>query len=145
MIREGIVKRVDGEMLEVCFERPEACEKCGACAGHGHTHMTRIRGNAKPGDRVAVDMPDAKVFRISAIVYLVPLAFMLLGLLIGSFVFKNDVIAAALGVALLAVSYLVLHQVDRKLGKKSDYTPQLIAVVPAEQTAGEPESAEEEK
>lgn len=130
MIREGIVKDKKNGMLQVCFERPEACEKCGACAGSAHNHMTSLRGEAEIGDRVAVDMPDSKVFGISLLVYAVPLVFLLIGLLAGEWIFENDLICALCGIGLMAMSYVILHFTDQKIGRKQNFQPQIIAVVP---------------
>lgn len=131
MIREGIVKGKKNGMLEVCFERPEACEKCGACAGRAHTHLTQIKGEAEIGDRVAVDMPDAKVFRVSLLVYAVPLAGLVAGMLLGYYLLGTDTACALCGIALMAVSYLILHFIDKRVKRTGKYTPELVAVVPA--------------
>ena len=132
MIREGIVKGKHDGMLQVCFERPEACEKCGACAGSSHTHMTELPGEAGIGDRVAVDMPDSKVLRVSLLVYAVPLAFLLIGLFAGYAIFGNDAVCALCGVGLMALSYVILHFTDRNIGTRRAFQPQIIAVIPAE-------------
>ncbi len=142
MIREGIVKGKRNGMLEVCFERPEACEKCGACSGSAHTHMTLIKGTAQVGDRVAVDMPDSKVLKVSLLVYAVPLACLVLGLILGSVFFMTDLGCALSGVTLMLLSYGVLHFIDRALGKKQALQPQLVAVVPAERKNGNEEKTE---
>ncbi|MBO2517210.1 MAG: hypothetical protein CW338_08080 [Clostridiales bacterium] len=144
MIREGIVKESKNGMLSVCFERPEACEKCGACGGSSHTHLAQVKGEAQTGDRVAVEMPEAKVLKISVLVYAIPLAALILGLLIGCLLIGNDIAGACIGLGLLAVSYFMLKLIDRRIAARPEYAPQLIAVVPAQKTADTAENIETE-
>ena len=131
VIREGIVKECKNGILSVCFERPEACEKCGACAGNAHTHLAQVAGEALPGDRVAVEMPEAKVFRISLLVYAVPLAAFIAGLLIGCLLLGSDPAGAALALLLMAASYILLRRVDKRIKNRPEYSLRLIAVVHA--------------
>lgn len=139
MIREGVVKGKSNGMLQVCFERPEACEKCGACSGNSHVHLAEVSGEAQIGDRVAVEMPDAKVLKISLIVYAVPLCFLIAGIAAGTLLFKSDLGGAAIGLILMALSYVVLRKVDHRLGGKDEYAIRLIAVVANKQDPMETE------
>ena len=132
MIREGIVKESKNHMLSVCFERPEACEKCGACSGSSHTHLAQVKGDAQVGDRVAVEMPEAKVLKISVLVYAIPLCALIIGLVIGCLLMGSDLAGAGMGLGLMAASYLVLKQIDKNIASRPEYSPQLIAVVPAD-------------
>ena len=105
MVRSGrVVEAADGK-LKVCFERPEMCEKCGACTGHKHSELVTIRGEAAPGDIVEVEMPDARVFKASAIAYAVPLCGLMLGTLIGQTAFSTDIAAALCGLLGLALAW----------------------------------------
>ena len=73
MLRTGrVVSARDGE-LEVCFERPEACAHCGACAGQPHESLVRIPGDAPVGRWIDVDMPEGQVLKASLLAYVIPL------------------------------------------------------------------------
>ena len=128
MIREGIVKAKSGDTLEICFERPEACEKCGACSG-GHTHLACVKGEAEVGDRVAVEMPDSRVLKISLLVYAVPLALLLAGLVFGCLVLGSDLAGALIGLALMAGGYVLLRGADKKLSGNEAYMPKFLFIM----------------
>ena len=83
MIRTGrVVAEKDGQ-IEVCFERPEACAKCGACGGGKHISQVKIPGSAPVGSMVAVDMPEGQVLKASAVAYVIPLLLLLAGIALG--------------------------------------------------------------
>ena len=92
MVRTGKVVGTDGKTIDVCFERPEMCAKCGACMGRKpHEETVKIEGTAAVGDTVAVEMPDAKIVKVSLIAYIIPLIGLLAGLLIGQVLLKSDI------------------------------------------------------
>lgn len=130
MVRVGRVVDRQADSLRVCFDRPEMCEKCGACLGKKHKELVTLRGDAQPGDTVEVEMPDAKVLKISAIMYVIPLLGLLFGLLIGQTISQTDTGAAVGGVLGLALSWGGLILFDRKAAKKKQWQPRIIAVHP---------------
>ena len=129
MVRTGKVVGVSENALEVCFERPEMCAKCGACMGRKpHEETVKIEGTAEIGDMVDVEMPDAKIVKVSLIAYIIPLAGLLIGLLIGQTLLKNDIWAAVAGFAGLGAGILVARIFDRKLGAQKSWQPKLLSV-----------------
>ena len=129
MVRTGKVVGTGNGMLEVCFERPEMCAQCGACAGRKpHEETVKIAGQAEIGDTVNVEMPDAKIVKVSLIAYIIPLIGLLLGLLLGQAVLKTDLWAAVFGLAGLGTGILISRMFDRRLSKKKEWQPQLLSV-----------------
>ena len=49
MQKTGRVISSEKGQVEVCFERPEACARCGACAGQKHHTLVKIPGDAPVG------------------------------------------------------------------------------------------------
>lgn len=128
MIQEGKVIGYKGGMLEICFERPEACKHCGAC-GEGKHHATvQLPGEASIGSRILVDMPERKVLRASLLAYVVPLLLLLLGIALGTALFHRELYGALCGLALMGLSYLVLKCIEKKVGSRPGWRPQIIAV-----------------
>ncbi|HML46134.1 MAG TPA: SoxR reducing system RseC family protein [Clostridia bacterium] len=80
MIREGKVLEHVGDMIRVEFVRPADCGKCNAC--NGKQCRILLHGEANPGDRVEVEMPDTHMIKVSAMAYVIPLSMLLLGMLV---------------------------------------------------------------
>lgn len=129
MVRTGKVVGTDGKTIDVCFERPEMCAQCGACMGRKpHEETVKIEGTAAVGDTVAVEMPDAKIVKVSLIAYIIPLVGLLAGLLIGQVLLKSDIWAAVTGLVGLGGGILVARVFDKRLGAQKAWQPRLLAV-----------------
>ena len=129
MVRTGKVVSSSGNTLEVCFERPEMCAQCGACMGRKpHEETVKISGSAAVGDMVDVEIPDAKIVKVSLIAYIIPLIGLLIGLLIGQALLKSDIWAAVTGLAGLGAGILIVRVFDRKLGAQKSWQPRLLSV-----------------
>lgn len=137
MERTGEVKSVQGEWLEIEFCRPADCEKCNACHGGQKVMSMRLKGQAKVGDKAVVYLPQATVTRASAIVYAIPLAGLMLGMLAGEALIPTDnslggVIGGAVG---LIIPGVILWLTERRRKNDPRWTPQLVRVIPAEFTS----------
>ena len=129
MIRTGRVVASSNGILQICFERPEMCAQCGACMGHKpHEETVQVKGSGEVGDIAAVEMPDAKIVKVSLIAYIIPLITLMIGLLIGQTLLKSDLWAALCGIAALALGLLAVRLFDRRLGRQKAWQPQLVAV-----------------
>ena len=129
MVRTGKVVGTNGSVLDVCFERPEMCAHCGACmGGKVHEETVKISGTAQLGDTVEVEMPDAKIVKVSLIAYIIPLIGLMLGLLIGQTLMHNDLWSAVTGLVGLGAGILVARVFDKKLGSQKGWQPRLLAV-----------------
>ena len=129
MVRTGKVVDAGSGTIDVCFERPEMCAQCGACMGHKpHEETVRIKGKASVGDYVNVEMPDAKIVKVSLIAYIIPLAGLLIGLLFGQAVLKADLWAAVFGLAGLGGGILITRVFDKKLGAQKAWQPRLLGI-----------------
>ncbi|MCL2545143.1 MAG: SoxR reducing system RseC family protein [Clostridia bacterium] len=141
MLRVGTVVASEGGQLTVLFERPEACQKCGACGGGRHGHRITLAdpaGTTAVGDRVSVDMPEARVVSASALAYLIPLGGLLAGLMGGAGLAERvapgmspDLFAGLCALAGVAVSLPALWLADRAIRGKARWTPQIVEILPA--------------
>ncbi len=133
MIRTGKVIQAKGNSLQVCFSRLEACESCGMCGSGRQDSVIELVGNAREGDTVDVQMPDARVLKVSALTYLLPLAGLIAGLSLGMTLFPaQDFLTLAGGLAGLALSLSLLKLIDRRLAGSKNWQPRITAVYPAE-------------
>lgn len=130
MLRTGrVISALDGK-IEVCFDRPEACEHCGACTGQkGHT-LVVIESDAPLGCFVDVDMPAAQVLKASLMAYVIPLAMLLLGIALGSVLFQQEYLWAILGILFMLASWGILRLIESGLKKKEIWQPRVVKVYP---------------
>ena len=132
MIRSGKVVKATGKLLHVCFERPEMCQHCGAC-GHKQESLVTLYGDAKAGDTVIVDMPEGQLLRLSLITYLIPLAGLILGMVLGAKCFEQEQMTALLGGLGLALCLIPVVLYDRHCRKTGKRTPTIIDVIKNEE------------
>ncbi len=128
MIRTGRVVDVNDGLVNVCFNRPEACDHCSGCAGQKHETLVTLKGDAPLGSMVDVDMPARQVFKASLLAYVVPMVLLFLGLWLGTLIFKNEASAALLGIGCMAVSYGILKLIEQKLQQKRNWQPHIVAI-----------------
>lgn len=128
MIRTGrVVDSMDGR-VEVCFNRPEACDHCGGCTGQKHKTLVSLRGDAPLGSTVDVEMPATQVFKASLLAYAVPMILLFAGLALGMVLFKNEGLAALTGIVCMALAYAFLRFTEKHLQKKRNWQPYIVAV-----------------
>lgn len=124
-------------MVTVRFERPEACGNCHACGYGSKSSEVTLPSDRSVGEWVRVELPENRFLQATALVYVIPLAGLLIGLLLGWFLSSgNDLItllSAALG---LGVSFVTLYGIDKSISRKPGWTPKITDVYP-DKPAGE--------
>ena len=134
MLRSGKVVAAENGVLEVCFERPEACAHCGQCGGQKGETFVKISGDVPVGRWIDVDMPEGQVLKASMLAYVMPLLMLLGGLALGSVVFENDIFKALTGIVCMGISWLVLRWVEKRMKGKSVWQPKVVNVYGEEET-----------
>ena len=142
MVRNGEVVAAENGMLTIVFERPAACTNCNGCISKQCTNID-IAGDAGVGDTVDVALPDKNVVGASAIAYLIPLALLIAGLLLGGVLyvplgvgFNKDLFTLLIGGVLLGIGLLAVNLIDRRLRRRKDWQPQIVAIHPKETNEG---------
>ena len=128
MVRTGRVVNAENGEIEVCFDRPEACEHCNACAGQKHHTLVKVKGDAPLGSLVDVEMPPSRLLKASLLAYLAPLTLLLLGVAVGILLFHSEATGAALGVAMMGVSYVLLRLFEKKSKDDRAWQPTITAI-----------------
>ncbi len=136
VLRSGKVVAGENGVLEVCFERPEACAHCGACGGQKEETLVKIPGNVPVGRWIDVDMPEGQVLKASMLAYVMPLLMLLGGLALGSALFKNEALCALTGIVCMGLSWLILRLVETKMRKKDVWQPKIVNVYGENETPG---------
>lgn len=134
MLRSGKVVAAENGVLEVCFERPEACAHCGQCGGQKEETFVKIPGSAPVGRWIDVDMPEGKVLKASMLAYVMPLLMLLGGLALGSVLFEKEIFWALTGVVCMGVSWLILRLIEKRMKQKSVWQPKVVKVYGEDET-----------
>lgn len=140
--KEGIVVNVsDGGWAEVLTDRMDACVDClsakschSSCKSVRMTTQVRNDAGASVGDTVAVYIRKGSVLQNAAILYLIPVAFLMAGALIGAVLgpaFKVDESASALLFAILSVgsSFVMIRRFSQRISNRSRRLPRIDHIV----------------
>lgn len=126
-------------MVTVRFERPEACGNCHACGYGSKSSEIAIASDHNVGDWVRVEFPENRFLQATALVYVIPLAGLLLGLALGWFLSDGNDLVTILSAALgLGVSFAALYGVDKSISKKPGWSPRITGVYADKPTGEEP-------
>lgn len=131
MRRTGTVVRDENGALKLKVTRPTECERCGMCKAQ-NILLDLPAGNFSEGDTVDVDMPADRVLKASALTYVMPLALMFAGLLLGEPISRAlganaETVSVVLGVAFMALGFvgvkLIAPHMARRGALSMDMTP----------------------
>ena len=93
--------------------------------------------DAKEGDLVQIKLESGSVAKISLLVYILPLALAVAGMLTGIFCRLPDWANLVLFAGLLAVGFIIVFLLDKKIAKSKKLQPVLLAVLPDGETEQE--------
>lgn len=126
--KEGIVIDNNKGNLKVQIFRNGACGACaakGSCAEKKTTEIELFsHEDLKKGDRVIIEGSSSEVSKLTATVYIVPVAMMLVGALIPNIFLKNTTmdinLLTLLSVAIFfAISMIFIKKLDKNVKNKN--------------------------
>lgn len=127
----GLVKSISGGRAEIEVTRISGCgENCGSCSGcdTGHSLILKNNINAQVGDKVLITGKAKDIFKYTFLVYIFPLALLILGIAGGTAVFKPmgmanyELLSFGIGLLLMALAYFVVRLVDNRIEKEDKDT-----------------------
>lgn len=132
----AVVVRVEGQHAFVQASQGGGCGQCGG-KGCGTAKLSRMFCskprefqvdnpiNARVGDQVVVSVADGTVLRGIGLAYLLPLALLVAGALLGSFLAaqagQRDAYAAAGALAGLALGFVISKRFSGRLRRQQPY------------------------
>ena len=125
-----VERLLDSGYAEISVPRKSACghdcEECAGCGMTGAAIKARARNDvdAQPGDKVVVESSTKKLFGVIALVYVLPVAFFLLGYFLTEGLAENWRYVIAIAAA--AVSFLPSIIYDRYAKRKEKLTYQIV-------------------
>ncbi len=136
MIQTGKVVEAKGSVLKVCFARPEMCAHCSGCGVFKENETTvTLRGNARVGDTVDVSLPEKQLLRHTLAAYMIPLGFLLAGVLLGTLISSSEILQALCGLALMGAGLGLVRLYDSAVTRKKHALPEIVAVHPGGSSA----------
>ena len=122
MRRTGTVVRDASGALKLKVARPTECERCGMCP-EKTLLLDLPAGDWHEGDAVDVDMPADRVLRASSLAYLLPLALLFAGLLLGepagrALGVSGEGASIALGLGLMALGFAGVKLISPRLKRR---------------------------
>ena len=136
MEQTGIVEECNDGMAKVKVLRSSACgdscASCGMCANKETVIEARNDCGAHKGDRVLLNMSSGKVLNAAFLAYIVPVILLVLGCVAGDYIFGGETAGILCGFALMIVSFIVMHLLDKRL--RSRYCPSISGIIRTLQT-----------
>lgn len=132
-----IALKDNGKTAVISFMRTEACANCKQCmAGFQESEMIlEVPNNrgAQTGNIVYIEIPENGFFTASLIMYVIPLALMLLGFFGGAYLapllgVSKDLLAFGLGVAMLALSFFIIRANENYFKTLKIFAPFIVQV-----------------
>ncbi|PMQ02391.1 MAG: polyunsaturated fatty acid synthase PfaC [Dictyoglomus sp. NZ13-RE01] len=121
-----------GNKLTVELNPSPICSSCGLCRrGENEKFFLEVIDNcsADIGDIVQIELTRSSYFKATILIYLVPLLFFLLGVLVG-YIFGDykkydpQLFGFIFGFVFLTLGFLLVRYIDKRLQKKSkSYIP----------------------
>lgn len=131
----GIVLEIDGQMAKVKANRHGDCENCGSCPGD-NAMVLDVQNplSAKPGQKVAFEIPQVNMLQAAFMVYIMPLLAAGVGAVLGWFIadsFGFPVVPWQIGggMAVFILSLFLVKLYDRAVRRNKKMLPVITKIL----------------
>ena len=138
-----IIEIVDNKTAKLKMQRHSACASCGKCqtlSSESKEILVEVDNSigAKPGDHVEVNMENMNVLKATALAYVVPLIFLLVGTIVSYFMLDMiistqgiivELISGIIGIMLMLLSYVILKRNDSKFRDSRKFIPVITKII----------------
>lgn len=138
-----IIEIVDNKTAKLKMQRHSACASCGKCqtlSSESKEILVEVDNSigAKPGDHVEVNMENMNVLKATALAYVVPLIFLLVGTIVSYFMLDMiissqgiivELISGIIGIMLMLLSYVILKKNDSKFRDSRKFIPVITKII----------------
>ena len=139
---EGIVTKIYSSNAWVKCTKSAACESCSAksfCDTAGgsdddvEVEAINVAG-AKVDDRVTISFETSSLLKVSFLVYMVPVLFLILGVVIGDkiaaiFNYDQSIFSVLAGFLFLFAAFFFVKTKGKELSMKEAYQPKIIKIL----------------
>lgn len=138
-----IIEIVDEKTAKLKMQRHSACASCGKCqtlSSETKEILVEVDNTigAKIGDHVEVNMDNMNVLKATALAYIVPLIFLMLGTIGSYFVLDKvieaqgisvEIISGLVGIVMMSTSYVILKRNDNKFRESRKFIPVITNIL----------------
>lgn len=138
-----VIDIIDKKTAKLKMQRHSACSYCGKCktlSSETKEILVEVDNTigAKIGDYVEVNMDNINVLKATALAYIVPLAFLMLGTIGSYFVLDKtievqgisvEITSGIIGILMMLISYAILKRNDNKLRESRKFIPTIINIL----------------
>ena len=138
MKETALVLKAAGRIAVVQIEKRPECSACKVCAFSGGKSRVKVKAlntaGAKAGDRVIVEAEKDNRALASFLVYVVPVLLAVVGVVVGAQCFEQELYAALLCLAGLAVGFMAVWIADKLLSKRRGFGIEVVEVLDIQKT-----------
>ncbi len=159
MEQYGLVTENKGETALVNLQRHLTCESCGRCGLLSGVNKREIiiealnPIGAEEGQRVLLESDDNQIIFLSFMLYLVPIAALVVGILLWMYIMVpymgleggQELQAVAVGFGLMAIVFLLLRTWDNRVKDNPRYKPVITGLIDNETDLAEGKCSEPEE
>ncbi|HUV51287.1 MAG TPA: SoxR reducing system RseC family protein [Anaerolineae bacterium] len=139
--QEGIITKVYSTTAWVKCAKCAACESCSAkgfCNTAGVSDDVEVEAinavGAKVNDRVTISFETSSLLKVSFLVYMIPVLFLILGVIIGDKIaliinYDKSICSMLVGFLFLVAAFFFVKAKGRELSKKDAYQPKIIRIL----------------
>ena len=127
MKQTGIVFELNDDKAKIIVTRLAACgsscESCSAHCGENKQEYINVKNDIglKIGDRVEITTDSKAVLKYIALVYGLPLIFLISGVVIGMLLNLKEMYSLLVGFVFMIVSFIFIKTVDNKNGSNHGF------------------------
>ncbi len=140
---EGTIIKVAGDKAWVRTRRSSMCEGCkssGVCnslggGGDMETEAVNIIGG-KVGDRVLLKISSKSLWKISFVLYMIPVIFLISGAMVGLKIgekyfpsLEPELCSLLSSILACALSYLIVRIFAKQVRENKNYMPEIVKVI----------------
>lgn len=131
----GVVIEISGNMAKVKAARHGDCENCGSCPGDSAMVLDVFNPlDAKPGQKVAFEIPQSNMLLAAFMVYIMPLIAAALGAVAGWFIatsFGLPMVPMEIagGVVVFVLSLIIVKLYDRSVRRNKKLLPVITKIL----------------
>jgi sigma-E factor negative regulatory protein RseC len=138
---EGTITKVTDNTAWVKVRRSSTCDACNCrrtCStlGGGETMEAEAinTAGAQVGDRVLVKIPSTLLVKVSFIFYMIPVIFLISGVILGMKIAKNYSLEPELGAMIMGIlgcvlAFVFIRLFAGKVRKNKAYVPEVIKII----------------
>ena len=133
MEETGKVIKTNGALATVLIELPQSCDSCefsNFCRidKKGREIVCRNEIGAEVGDVVQLVMKKRNFFVATVLNFVVPLFFLVCGVLIGQKIWQKDLAGFLLGISSIAFYFFIFLFIDKRILKGGHLLPQIVLI-----------------